>query len=117
MKHKKYITNHSKFCVKRQYYFTRKHSIIRKSSQFDDKSKKGDDYYLTNLNLLKSKMAAIGYTDFTTDLTKLLGVSWTAASQKLNGKTDFKQSEISILTLKLGLTGEDVKQIFTGIEQ
>ena len=80
-------------------------------------NKKGDGHYLTNLNLLKSKMAAIGYTNFTTDLTKLLGIGWTAASQKLNGKTDFKQSEISILTLKLGLTGEDVKQIFTGVEQ
>lgn len=68
---------------------------------------------MTNVNLLKSKMAALGYTDFTSDLMKLLDISWTAASQKVNGKAEFKQSEIAILTDKLNLTGEDVKQIFT----
>lgn len=68
---------------------------------------------MTNINLLKSKMAALGYTDFTLDLMKLLDISWTAASQKINGKSAFKQAEIAILTDKLNLTGEDVKQIFT----
>lgn len=58
-------------------------------------------------------MAASGYTDFTSDLMKILDISWTAASQKVNGKIAFKQSEIAILTDVLNLTGEDVKQIFT----
>lgn len=76
---------------------------------------KGSDN-LTNINLLKSKMAALGYVDFTGDLAKLLGISWSTASQRMNGKTGFKQSEISILTMKLGLNGNDLKNIFVGAE-
>ena len=67
---------------------------------------------MTNVNLLKSKMAALGYSEFTSDLMKLLGISWTAASQRLNNKASFKQSEITLLTCKLGLNGDDVKMIF-----
>ena len=67
---------------------------------------------MTNINLLKSKMAAAGYTTFTQDLMILLGVSWTTASQKLNSKANFSQKEISVLTDKLGLTGDEVKEIF-----
>lgn len=67
---------------------------------------------MTNINLLKSKMAAAGYTTFTHDMTILLEISWTAASQKLNGKANFSQKEISTLTDKLGLTGDEVKEIF-----
>lgn len=58
-------------------------------------------------------MAAAGYVNFTLDLMNLLDISWTAASQKINGKASFKQSEICILTLKLGLSGDDIKEIFT----
>lgn len=67
---------------------------------------------MTNLNLLKSKMALAGFTDFTTDLMNLLGISWGSASSKINQKSDFTQKEIGILTTKLDLTGEDVKTIF-----
>lgn len=67
---------------------------------------------MTNLNLLKSKMAAAGYTTFTKDLAILLAISWTAASQKLNGKANFTQKEITILTDKLRLNGDEVKEIF-----
>lgn len=67
---------------------------------------------MTNINLLKSKMAAAGYTTFTQDLMILLGVSWTTASQKLNSKANFSQKDISILIDKLGLTGDEVKEIF-----
>lgn len=67
---------------------------------------------MTNVNLLKSKMAAVGYTDFTGDLMNMLALSWTSASQRLNNKAEFKQSEICILTTKLGLTGQDIKEIF-----
>ena len=67
---------------------------------------------MTNTNLLKSKMAAAGYTTFTQDLMILLEVSWTTASQKLNHKANFSQRDISALVDKLGLTGDDVKEIF-----
>lgn len=67
---------------------------------------------MTNINLLKSKMAAAGYTTFTQDLMILLGVSWTTASQKLNSKANFSQKDINILIDKLGLTGDEVKEIF-----
>ena len=67
---------------------------------------------MTNINLLKSKMAAAGYATFTRDLMILLGISWTAASQKLNSKANFSQKDISILTDKLKLTGDEVKEIF-----
>lgn len=67
---------------------------------------------MTNINLLKSKMAAAGYTTFTQDLMIMLGVSWTTASQKLNHKGNFSQKEITILIDRLGLTGDEVKEIF-----
>lgn len=71
---------------------------------------------MTDINLLKSKMAAQGYSNFTTDLMTLLNISWTSASQKMNDKSNFSQSEIKILTSKLHLTGDDVKQIFVTSE-
>lgn len=59
-------------------------------------------------------MAALGYTNFTSDLMNLLDISWTTASQKINNKSSFTQKEIAILTMKLGLTAEDIKEIFVG---
>lgn len=67
---------------------------------------------MTNANLLKSRMAALGYTRFTQDLMLLLSISWTSASQKLNGKTGFTQKEIAVLVDKLMLTGDEVLEIF-----
>lgn len=67
---------------------------------------------MTDINLLRSKMAAQGYSNFTTDLMTLLDISWTSASQKMNDKSNFSQSEIKILTQKLHLSGDEVKQIF-----
>lgn len=66
----------------------------------------------TNVNLLKSKLAALGYTDFTTAIVSILGISYGAASAKLNNKSEFKQSELSIIALKLGLNGDELKKIF-----
>lgn len=68
---------------------------------------------MTNLNLLRSKMAAAGYHKFTRDLMIICGVSWTTASHKLNGKADFTQKEIAALRDALHLTGEDIISIFT----
>lgn len=67
---------------------------------------------MTNIKLLKSKMILSGYTTFTTDLMNLLDISWTSASSKMNGKVDFTQKEISILTEKLNLNNDDLRLIF-----
>lgn len=71
---------------------------------------------MTNANLLKSKMALIGDSDFTKCLSDLLGISRQAASEKLNGKSQFKQTEIMIITKRYGLSGEEVKNIFAGAD-
>lgn len=67
---------------------------------------------MTNVKLLKSKMALIGVSNFTTWLSETLEISMSSASAKINGEAPFKQSEIVILTVKLGLTGDEVKEIF-----
>lgn len=67
---------------------------------------------MTNQNFLKSKMALAGFTDFISDLMTLLDISRASASNKLSGKSDFTQKEIGILTIKLDLTGDDIKTIF-----
>ena len=70
---------------------------------------------MKNYVKLKQKMLeASGRSDFTNFLAELLGVSLTTAGKKLNGNAPFKQSEIVTLTLKLGLSGDDVKNIFVG---
>ena len=61
-------------------------------------------------------MAALGYVNFTSDLMTLLNISWTAASMKINNKSSFTQKEITILAMKLGLTANDIKEIFVGVE-
>ena len=68
---------------------------------------------MTNLKLLKAKMLLAGYEEFTNDLEKILGISHGTASKKANGKSDFSQKEISILSEALSLTGDDIKAIFT----
>lgn len=67
---------------------------------------------MTDINLLKSKMILAGYDRPTSDLSKILSISYPSASLRLNDKRDFTQREIAILALKLGLTGDEVKQIF-----
>ncbi len=67
---------------------------------------------MTNINLLKSKLILRGYSDFTAALAEMLQISYGAASKKLNNKSEFKQSEIAILTEKLELTADEVKEIF-----
>lgn len=71
----------------------------------------------TNVNLLKSKLAALGYTGFTTAIALILDISYGAASAKLNNKSEFRQSEMSLIALKLGLNGDELKEIFVdGVE-
>lgn len=71
---------------------------------------------MTDVNLLKSKMALFGDTNFVGCLAEILHISRTTASKKLNGNLSFTQPEITILTKKYGLSGDEIKNIFVGAE-
>ena len=67
---------------------------------------------MTNTNLLKSKMIAIGDENFVQCLADILNCSRTTASGKLCGKISFTQDEIAAVTKHYNLTGDDVVSIF-----
>lgn len=67
---------------------------------------------MTNSNLLKARMMEHGDGDFTARLAKLLGISRTTASGKLNDRIQFSQREILIITDKYDLSDEDIRKIF-----
>ena len=46
------------------------------------------------------------------DLAKVLGVTESTLSWKMNGKAEFKQSEIKAIADRYSLTGEEVKFMF-----
>lgn len=46
------------------------------------------------------------------DLTKVLGITESTLSWKMNGKAEFKQSEIKAIADRYSLTGEEVKFMF-----
>lgn len=69
---------------------------------------------MTNVNLLKSTMARAGDLAFVDCLTKILNISRSTASRKLNGKADFNQSEISKIADRYHLTADEIKKIFVG---
>ena len=69
---------------------------------------------MTDVNLLKSKMALVGDTEFVKDISTILNVSRTTASKKLNNELPFSQTEIAILTKRYNLSAEDIKKIFVG---
>lgn len=71
---------------------------------------------MTDTNLLTSKMASLGDRNFVKCLSDLLCISRQAASEKLNGLSPFKQSEIVLITKHYGLTGDEVKKIFVGAD-
>lgn len=60
--------------------------------------------------LIKKKMVDAGRDDFVNYLAEILNCSKQAASGKLNGNTKFSEEDISILTLKLGITAEELKK-------
>lgn len=64
-------------------------------------------------NLIKHKMLDLNREDFVTYLSELLECSRQTASNKMNGTTKFTEEEISILTLKLGFTAEELKNAIT----
>lgn len=71
---------------------------------------------MTNTNLLKSKMAAYGDTDFVKCLAEILSMSRTTASKKLNGEKPFDQREIATLVHKYDISDSEMRQIFVGAE-
>lgn len=64
----------------------------------------------TNTRLLKSKMILKG--DTTIALAEHLGVNRQNASIKINGKRDFKQSEIAKIIRRYNLTDQEIRAIF-----
>ena len=64
----------------------------------------------TNTRLLKSKMAL--YNDTTIALADCLGVNRQNVSVKLNGKRDFKQSEIAKIIRRYDLSDQEIRAIF-----
>lgn len=69
---------------------------------------------MTNVNLLKSVMAKSGDLVFVDCLTKILSISRSTASNKLNGKSEFNQTEISKIAEHYHLTADEIKIIFLG---
>ena len=46
------------------------------------------------------------------ELAKILGISETTLSLKINGKAEFKQTEIRIIADRYSLTADDIKELF-----
>lgn len=61
-------------------------------------------------NLIKHKMLDMKRDDFITFLTEILSCSRQTASNKLNGITDFTESEIAILSDKLNFSADELKK-------
>ena len=68
---------------------------------------------MTNTRLLKAKMVLFGDTIST--LAAALGINRQNASIKVNGKRDFKQTEIAKIKERYKLTLEEVAAIFFGL--
>lgn len=63
-----------------------------------------------NTNMLISKMKLFG--DNQTDLANALNLSLASTNAKINGKSNWTQTEISIIAVRYELTPEEVVEIF-----
>lgn len=52
------------------------------------------------------------YGDTQTELARILGLTKSTLSWKINGKSEFKQSEIKAIADRYSLTPEEVKYMF-----
>ena len=52
------------------------------------------------------------FGDTQSELARMLGVTESTLSWKINGKAEFKQSEIKAIANRYGLTGEEIKSMF-----
>ena len=62
--------------------------------------------------MLKSTMVLFGDEDFVNTLALILNVSRQTAASRLNGTTEFSQSEIAIIAKRYELTDEEIRTIF-----
>ena len=60
-------------------------------------------------NLIKKKMIDAGRDDFVNCLAEILNCTRQTAGSRLKGDSKFTENEIAILTLKLGFTGDELK--------
>lgn len=67
---------------------------------------------MTNTNLLKSKMVAVGDDHYTDRIAEILNISKPTANNKLNNKIPFTQDEIIELAVYYHWTNEDIGNIF-----
>jgi predicted transcriptional regulator len=65
---------------------------------------------MTNTLLLEMYIRRAGITN--RDLAKVVGLSQTGFYDKLKGTTEFRQSEIKIITDHIGLTNEERDSVF-----
>lgn len=52
------------------------------------------------------------FGDTQSQLARMLGVTESTLSWKINGRAEFKQSEIKAIADRYGLTGEEIKSMF-----
>lgn len=52
------------------------------------------------------------FGDTQSQLARMLGVTESTLSWKINGRAEFKQSEIKAIVDRYGLTGEEIKSMF-----
>lgn len=52
------------------------------------------------------------YGDTQSELARVLGVTKSTLSWKINGKAEFKQSEIKAIADRYDLTGEEIEAMF-----
>lgn len=71
---------------------------------------------MTDTNLLKSKMVAVGDENFVECIAGLIVCSRTTASRKLYGENEFTQGEIAIIAEKYNLTSDEINRIFIGVD-
>ena len=62
--------------------------------------------------MLKSTMVLYGDEDFVNTLALILNVSRQTAASRLNGTTEFSQSEMAIIAKRYELTDEEIRKIF-----
>lgn len=64
-------------------------------------------------NLIKHKMLDLNREDFVAYLSELLQCSRQTASNKMNGSAKFTETEIAVLTKKLEITADELKNAIT----
>lgn len=67
---------------------------------------------MTDIQLLKSKMAANGDNFFMTKLSKVLGVTKPTAIRRLSGDECFTQKDIRLIKERYHLSPDEVDEIF-----